>query len=82
MIPNSPARFNFALGENAVMIRDAAESFVFDLPGASGTQRVVMTMGKLGILDALEARTGKYLFSYDMGYQNLVKSIEPRPSGR
>jgi alcohol dehydrogenase (cytochrome c) len=41
-------------------------------------RKVVMTVGKLGILDALDAGTGKYLFSHDMGYQNLVTAIDPK----
>ena len=56
----------------------AFERQIVDLPTKIGTHRVVMTMGKLGILDVLDARTGKYLFSYDMGYQTLVKSIDAK----
>ena len=40
-------------------------------------RRVVMTMGKIGILDVLDAKTGQYLFSQDMGLQDLVSSIDP-----
>jgi len=41
-------------------------------------RKVVLTVGKLGILDALDAKTGQYLFSIDMGLQNIVASIDPR----
>ena len=41
-------------------------------------RRVVMTMGKLGILDVLDAKTGEYLFSRDMGLQTLVSAIDPK----
>ena len=34
-------------------------------------------MGKLAILDAVDAATGEYLFSMDMGLQNIVASIDP-----
>ncbi len=40
-------------------------------------RKVVMTMGKLGILDVLDARTGRYIFSHDIGLQNLVTAIDP-----
>jgi alcohol dehydrogenase (cytochrome c) len=40
-------------------------------------QKVVITGGKLGIFDALDAKTGRYLWSYDFGLQNLVVKIDP-----
>jgi len=55
----------------------AFERTVMTLPTSEGPRRVVATMGKLGILDALDARTGEYLFSYDLGLQNLVTGIDP-----
>jgi alcohol dehydrogenase (cytochrome c) len=55
----------------------AFERLVMTLPGQFGPQRVVATMGKLGILDVLDARTGRYIFSQDLGYQNLVTNIDP-----
>jgi alcohol dehydrogenase (cytochrome c) len=39
--------------------------------------KTVVTMGKLGIADVLEAATGKYLFSLDVGLQNIVERIDP-----
>ncbi len=39
--------------------------------------RVVMTMGKLGILDVLDAATGAWLFSRDLGLQDVVSGIDP-----
>jgi alcohol dehydrogenase (cytochrome c) len=53
------------------------ERQVIDLPGRKGPRRAVMTMGKLGILDVLDAKTGKYIMSYDAGFQNLVTRIDP-----
>ncbi|GIT59689.1 MAG: hypothetical protein Ct9H300mP19_16370 [Dehalococcoidia bacterium] len=35
-------------------------------------------MGKLGILDAVDAAPGEYLFSMDMGLQNVVDAIDPK----
>ena len=40
-------------------------------------RRVVMTAGKAGIFDALDAATGKYVRSVDMGYQNFITRIDP-----
>ncbi len=59
----------------------AFERTLLTLPTVQGPTRAVVTMGKLGILDALDARTGRYLFSHDMGLQNLVTAIDPT-SGR
>jgi alcohol dehydrogenase (cytochrome c) len=42
-----------------------------------GIQRkAVITVGKAAILDAVDAATGEYLFSIDMGLQNIVSSID------
>ena len=48
----------------------------------SGGKPVVMTMGKLGILDAMDLKTGKYLWSYDYGIQNLVTATDPATGAR
>ena len=54
----------------------AFERTIVTLPTAQGPTKAVVTFGKLGILDALDARTGRYLFSHDMGLQNLVTAID------
>ena len=41
-------------------------------------RKAVVNMGKLGILDAVDAATGEYLFSMDMGLQNVVDAIDPQ----
>lgn len=56
----------------------AFERQLADLNVGGRTRRVVMTMGKLGILDVLDARTGAYITSYDVGLQSLVTAIHPR----
>jgi alcohol dehydrogenase (cytochrome c) len=43
---------------------------------------VVVTIGKLGILDALDLKTGHYLWSVDMGFQDLVKHIDPKTGAK
>jgi alcohol dehydrogenase (cytochrome c) len=40
-------------------------------------ERVVITGGKEGLFDAVEAKTGKYLKTVDMGFQNVVTHIDP-----
>lgn len=40
-------------------------------------RKVVMNMGKMAVLDALDAATGKYLFSIDAGTQNIITAIDP-----
>ncbi len=55
----------------------AFERQILDLMVDGEMHRVVLTVGKIAILDALDAATGKYLFSIDMGLQNVVESIDP-----
>ncbi len=40
-------------------------------------RKVVMNVGKMGVLDALDAATGAYLFSIDSGTQNIITAIDP-----
>ena len=42
------------------------------------TRRTVTTAGKMGIFDTLDAATGAYLFSHDLGLQNLIAEIDPK----
>ena len=41
-------------------------------------RKAVITAGKMALYDALDAATGDYLFSIDLGLQNLVASIDPQ----
>ncbi|MXO58916.1 PQQ-binding-like beta-propeller repeat protein [Altererythrobacter salegens] len=41
------------------------------------TERVVLTGGKSGLFDALDAKTGKYLKTFDMGIQDYIDRIDP-----
>jgi len=41
------------------------------------TKPLVVTGGKQAIFDAMEADTGKYVFSFDLGLQNVVKAVDP-----
>jgi alcohol dehydrogenase (cytochrome c) len=41
------------------------------------TRRVIMTSGKEGLFDTLDAETGDYVQTVDMGLQNFVTAIDP-----
>jgi alcohol dehydrogenase (cytochrome c) len=58
----------------------AFERHLMKLPGINKT--VVVTGGKQAIFDALEADTGKYLFSIDLGLQNVVTAIDPKTGAK
>ena len=45
-------------------------------------RKVVMNVGKMGILDALDAATGEYLFSVDSGTQNVITAIDPETGAK
>ena len=55
----------------------AFEQQVVQLPVRGQTRTLVITSGKTGIYDAVEAATGRFVFSYDMGLQNIVTAIDP-----
>jgi len=40
-------------------------------------RRVVMTAGKEGLFDTLDAKTGKYISTLDMGLQNFIARVDP-----
>lgn len=40
-------------------------------------QRLVLTGGKSALFDAVDAATGAYVFSKDLGVQNIVTAIDP-----
>ncbi len=55
----------------------AFERMVVSVPVNGTMTKAVITMGKAGVLDAVEAATGKYLFSVDAGVQNFIQRIDP-----
>lgn len=55
----------------------AFERTLSTLPIEGKPRDVVITAGKLGIFDVLDRDTGHYLFSKDIGFQNLVTAIDP-----
>ena len=59
---------------------EAFERTLLTLPGLP-PRRLMVSVGKVGILDALDRDNGRYVFSIDLGWNDLVTSIDPR-SGR
>lgn len=55
----------------------AFERMILDLPVKGAATRAIVTVGKMAIIDALQADNGKYLFSIDAGLQNVVRRIDP-----
>lgn len=60
----------------------AFERHLIQLPLDGAPRTVVVTGGKQAIFDALEADNGKYLFSIDLGIQNVVTAIDPRTGAK
>ena len=56
----------------------AFEQQIMRLPGQDAGKKMIVTSGKMGIYEALDAATGKYLWSRDMGIQNVIASIDPK----
>jgi alcohol dehydrogenase (cytochrome c) len=56
----------------------AFERTLTDITFGGRKRRVAVTVGKLGIYDVLDRKDGRYLFSRDVGLQNLVSKIDPR----
>lgn len=56
----------------------AFERQIVTLPVDGQLHKVVVTAGKPGIYEALSADAGNYLFSIDLGLQNVITAIDPR----
>ena len=56
----------------------AFERQIAELPTTDGgTVKAVMNVGKMAMLDALDAATGEFLFSVDTGVQNVITAVDP-----
>ncbi|PYS18089.1 MAG: alcohol dehydrogenase [Acidobacteria bacterium] len=60
----------------------AFERQVIRLPVNGTTRKLVVTGGKMAIFDAVDAATGQYVFSKDMGLQNVVTAIDPKTGAK
>ncbi len=55
----------------------AFERQVIEVAVNGVNRKLVLTAGKEALYDALDAETGKYVFSIDMGLQNVIASVDP-----
>jgi alcohol dehydrogenase (cytochrome c) len=58
------------------------ERTLVKLPVNGQMKTLSVTAGKIAIYDAVEADTGKYVFSVDMGLQNIVTAIDPKTGAK
>jgi alcohol dehydrogenase (cytochrome c) len=54
------------------------EQTLVTLPIAGKPRKLVITGGKTAVFDAVDAATGEFVFSQDLGVQNIFLSIDPR----
>ena len=60
----------------------AFERQLLPLPVDGANKTAVVTAGKQAIYDVLDAATGKYVFSMDLGLQNSVIAIDPKTGAK
>lgn len=60
----------------------AYERQIVTLGKGRNAQRALVTSGKMGLHDFLDPATGKYLFSIDLGFQNIVTDIDPETGAK
>lgn len=52
------------------------------VPVEGKPRKVVLTVGKIAVMEALDAETGEYLFSVDTGVQNFITNIDPKTGAK
>jgi alcohol dehydrogenase (cytochrome c) len=60
----------------------AFERQIVELPVDGVNRKLVLTAGKIGIYEALDARTGEFVFAIDLGLQNIVSAIDPETGAK
>jgi alcohol dehydrogenase (cytochrome c) len=55
----------------------AFEQTVVTIGSGANAKRAVVTSGKTGVFEAVDAATGKFLFAHDTGLTNLFTAIDP-----
>ena len=60
----------------------AFERQLVTLPVNGRDRKVVLTSGKEALYDALDMDGGRYLFSIDLGLQNIITSIDPKTGAK
>ena len=56
----------------------AFERQIVDMEYKGEMRRVVMNVGKIAMLEALDAKTGEYLFTVDPGTQNIISAVDKK----
>jgi len=54
------------------------EQTLATVPVNGKPRRLVVTGGKIAMFDAVDAATGEYVFTKDIGLQNLVTAVDPK----
>ena len=60
----------------------AFERQLVTVPINDKPRKVVLNVGKMAIVEALDAETGRYLFSVDAGLQNVITAIDPETGAK
>ncbi len=60
----------------------AFEQTLVDMPVAGRMRKLLVTGSKLAIFDAIDRTDGSYVFSRDLGFQNLVSAIDPKTGAK
>lgn len=58
------------------------ERTIAELTVDGSLRKVVVTAGKMALFDGVDAETGEYLFSVDVGLQNIVTAIDPETGAK
>jgi alcohol dehydrogenase (cytochrome c) len=58
------------------------EQMIFDLPVGGQQRKLLVTTGKLGIIEAIDRNNGNFVWSKQTVYQNVVQAIDPRTGAK
>ncbi len=58
------------------------ERQIVTLPVDGKMRKLVITSGKMAIIEALDAKTGDFVFAKDMGIQNVVTAMDPKTGAK
>jgi hypothetical protein len=54
------------------------ERQIVELEVNGAIRKVIVTAGKMALYDALDAETGEYIDSFNVGIQNIIIAIDPK----
>lgn len=58
------------------------ERQIVNFPVNGKIRKVVINVGKMAMLEALDAATGEYLFTMDPGVQNVISAVDPKTGAK